>query len=200
MVPIDPAEYRALMRCDFTMFAERCFAYLNPSVEFVPNWHIPLVGGSLERVRRGRSTRLLVNVPPRSMKSILASVSYPAWLLGHDPTAKVICVSYGAELSASLARDCRRILRSPWYRQLFPQTRLSPLNQAAHDFETTAGGRRISSSLGGVLTGFGGDTIIIDDPIKPDQARSDVEREAANEWFRSTLISRLNDKRTGRSS
>src|SRR5262249_46367476 len=85
---------------------------------------------------------------------------------------------------------------SDWYQQLFP-TRLSAERQAIPEFHTTEKGVRLATSVGGVLTGRGADFIIIDDPLKPDEALSDAQRTAANDWFDHTLYSRLNDKRTG---
>jgi predicted phage terminase large subunit-like protein len=194
---VTPVEFDALSRLDFEIFVERVFAELNPSLAFAYNFHIGVIAAKLEKVRRGEIRRLVINVPPRSLKSIMTSAAFPAWVLGHDPTRSVICVSYGQELADALARDCRQVMAQPWYQQLFPKTALSPLRMAVHNFETTRGGSRIATSIGGVLTGFGADIIVIDDPIKPDEALSDVERERANNSFRNTIVSRLNDKATG---
>ena len=95
-----------------------------------------------------------------------------------------------------MSRDCRRILVSDWFGRIFP-TRLSPERQAVSEFETTAQGCRLATSVGGVLTGRGADMIIIDDPLKPEEALSQTQRRAANEWFDHTLYSRLNDKQQG---
>jgi len=93
--------------------------------------------------------------------------------------------------------DCRTILASAWYQALFPHTRLSSERQAIQEFMTTRQGFRLSTSVGGVLTGRGADFIVIDDPLKPDEALSDTTRKAVNDWFDHTLYSRLNDKRNG---
>jgi hypothetical protein len=95
-----------------------------------------------------------------------------------------------------LSRDCRRILASDWYRQVFA-TRLSAQRQAASEFDTTAQDCRLATSVGGVLTGRGADIIIIDDSLKPEEALSQAQRQAANEWYNHTLYGRLNDTRTG---
>jgi hypothetical protein len=87
-------------------------------------------------------------------------------------------------------------MASAWYKGLFP-TRLSPQKQSVQEFLTTQGGSRLATSVGGVLTGRGADFVIIDDPLKPDEAFSETQRSAVNEWFDHTLYSRLNDKRTG---
>jgi len=138
----------------------------------------------------------MICVPPRHLKSHLGSVSFPAWCLGHDPSAQILCVSYAQDLADKLSRDCRRIVTSDWYQKLF-RTRLSPQRQAVPEFETTAQGSRIATSVGGVLTGRGADIIVIDDPLKPEEALSQAQREAANEWYDHTLYSRLNDKLSG---
>jgi predicted phage terminase large subunit-like protein len=190
------AEYAALLRDDFASFAAYCFRELNPRTPFAANWHIDLIAGKLTAVREGRIRRLLISVPPRHLKSLLASVAFPAWCLGHDPSAQIICASYAQDLADKLSRDCRRIVSSDGYQRLFP-TRLSPRHQAVPEFETTAQGCRVATSVGGVLTGRGADIIIIDDPLKPEEALSQTQRQAANEWYDHTLYSRLNDKLTG---
>jgi predicted phage terminase large subunit-like protein len=156
------------------------------------------MAAELEALRRGEERRLIINLPPRNLKSLVVSVAFVAWLLGHDPTLKIICVSYGQELAENLARMCRQVMQSAWYRLLFPETRISPARSAAEFFETTAGGYRLATSIGGVLTGLGADFILIDDPVKPQEALSEVERNRANQWYRHTLITRLNDKQHGR--
>src|SRR5271169_4993675 len=94
--------------------------------------------------------------------------------------------------------DCRTIMNSAWYRALFPKTRLSSERQALQEFVTTRQGFRLSTSVGGVLTGRGADYLVIDAPLKPDEALSDTQRKAVNDWFDHTLYSRLNNKRDGR--
>ena len=126
----------------------------------------------------------------------MASIAFPAWCLGLDPSAQILCVSYAQDLADKLARDCRGIMMSPWYRQIFP-TRLAAHRQAVQEFITTRQGYRLATSTGGVLTGRGADIILIDDPLKPEEALSDAQRQGANEWYDHTLYSRQNDKRRG---
>lgn len=191
------AEFDAITRLDFNTFGERVFVELNGSEPYLDNFHINLICSELEAVRRGDLRRLAIALPPRSLKSIIVSVAYPAWLLGHDPTTKIICASYGQQLADNLARDCRQVMRSDWYRALFPETRLSSDRQSVGFFETTAGGSRHSTSVGGVLTGFGANVVIVDDPTKPEEAFSDLERAKANAWANHSLFTRLNDKAKG---
>jgi predicted phage terminase large subunit-like protein len=193
---LDPGEYDALLRQDFETFAARCFHDLNPQTEFSPNWHIEVIAAKLMAVRQGKIRRLVINLPPRSLKSLLASVALPAWCLGHNPSAQLLCVSYAQDLADKLARDCRGIMISPWYRRIFP-TRLAPHRQAVQEFITTQQGYRIACSNGGALTGRGADIIIIDDPLKPEEALSEAQRNATNEWYDHTLYSRQNDKQRG---
>jgi len=196
MSEFSPAEYQAILRSDLGFFAERCFYELNPQTAFLMNWHIEVIAAKLTAVREGRIRRLIINLPPRHLKSLLASVALPAWCLGHDPSAQILCVSYAQDLADKLARDCRSIMMSAWYRRIFP-TRLAPHRHAVQEFITTRQGYRLATSTGGVLTGRGADLILIDDPSKPEEALSDTRRNATNEWFLNTLYSRLNDKCRG---
>src|SRR5438034_10767831 len=196
MNDFSPREYDAILRSDLGYFAERCFCELNPQAAFAMNWHIEVIAAKLAAVREGKIRRLIFNLPPRHLKSLLASIAFPAWCLGHDPSAQILSVSYGQELADKLARDCRSIMTSPWYPRIFP-TRLAPHRQAVQEFVTTRQGYRLATSNGGVLTGRGADLILIDDPLKPEEALSKVRREATNDWYANTLYSRLNDKCSG---
>src|SRR5437868_5374098 len=191
---LTPAEYQVLLRQDFVSFAVRCFQDLNPQAELAMNWHIEVIAAKLTAVREGKIRRLIINLPPRHLKSLMASIAFPAWCLGHDPSAQILSVSYAQDLADKLARDCRSIMMSPWYRRIFP-TRLAPHRQAVQEFITTRQGYRLATSTGGVLTGRGADIILIDDPLKPEEALSDAQRQAANDWYDHTLYSRQNDKR-----
>jgi hypothetical protein len=196
MINLSPAEYQTLIRHDFYTFMHRAFRELNPRVPFFSNWHIELVASKLQACFAGNTTRLIINVPPRSLKSHAAAVSFPAYLLGRNPSAQIICASYGQDLANKHSLDCRTLMSSSWYENLFP-TRLSTLKQSVQEFVTIQNGSRMATSVGGVLTGRGADFIIIDDPLKPDEALSETQRKAVNDWFDHTLYSRLNDKRTG---
>ena len=189
-------EEDAQLRLDFAAFAQHCFRELNPLTPFAMNWHVEVMAAKLSAAYQGKIRRLIINVPPRYLKSLLGSVAFPAWCLGREPSTQILCASYAQDLADKLARDCRRIMMCDWYQRAFP-ARLSPQRQAVPEFETTAQGCRLATSVGGVLTGRGADLIIIDDPLKPEEALSQAQRRAANEWFDHTLYSRLNDKRSG---
>jgi len=190
-------EYEFVLRHDLFAFIERSFYELNAQASFSPSPHIEVMAARLECCRRGDIRRLIVNQPPRSLKSHAVSVAYPAWILGHNPTAQIICASYGQDLADKHARDCRTLMSSAFYQRLFPRTRLSIEKQSVNEFMTTAQGFRMSTSVGGVLTGRGADLIILDDPLKPDDAMSQTRRTSVNEWYDNTLVSRLNSKETG---
>src|SRR5712675_963572 len=196
MNDLSPRVYKEILRSDLDYFAERCFCELNPQATFLPNWHLEVIAAKLAGVREGKIRRLIINLPPRHLKSLLASIAFPAWCLGHDPSAQILCVSYAQDLADKLARDCRGIMMSPWYRQIFP-TRLAPHRQAVQEFITTRQGYRLATSTGGVLTGRGADIILIDDPLKTDEALSEAQRQTANDWYDHTLYSRQNDKQHG---
>ena len=131
------------------------------------------------------------------LKSHAVTVAFTAWLLGHKPTTQIIAASYGQDLADKHSRDARTLIASAFYQKVFPRVQLSPSKQAVNDFATTKGGFRMATSVGGVLTGRGADYIIIDDPLKPEDALSETRREAVNEWYRSSLVSRLNSKADG---
>jgi predicted phage terminase large subunit-like protein len=190
-------EYRVLLRNDFVTFIERSFYELNPQAKFIAGQYIDLLASALEKCRTGQIKRLILNLPPRTLKSNAASVALPAWLLGHDPSKQIICASYGQDLADKHARDCRTLMSSAFYRGLFPRTALSADKQSVNDFMTTAQGFRMSTSVGGVLTGRGADILILDDILTPDDALSETRRWAANDWYFNTLLSRLNSKENG---
>lgn len=190
------SDYRLLLQNDFHLFLHRSFCELNPRTPFLDNWHIAVLAAKLESVRLGRTKRLIINLPPRHLKSHAASIAFPAWVLGHAPSTQILCVSYGQELSDKLSRDCRALMTSKFYERLFP-TRLSPARAAVSEFATDDHGFRLATSVGGVVTGRGGDVIIIDDPLKPEEAVSEAARARVNEWYDNTLYSRLNDRRAG---
>lgn len=184
----------ALLRSSLFHFVRKAFATVSPGEVFLPNWHLEALCYHLELVRAGKIKRLKIEVPPRSLKSVCASVALPAFILGHDPTAKIITVSYSSDLAAKHAADCRAVMQSAWYAALFPATKLSGAKNQESNYETTKRGYRYATSVGGTLTGRGGNLIIIDDPLKPEDAMSQAKREAVNAWYSRTLLSRLNNK------
>ena len=121
-----------------------------------------------------------------------ASVAFPAWLLGQDPTLEITCLSYNRDLAQELALQTRTVMESAWYRPLFPQTQFHRRRNTDTEMKMTKMGCRYATSVGGTLTGRGGNFIIIDDPIKPGAVMSAAERTSVNQWYENTVYSRLN--------
>jgi predicted phage terminase large subunit-like protein len=182
---------------DFSAFVRKVFETVSPGDEFLPNWHIDAMIYAAEGVIDGNVKRLITTVPPRHLKSIIFSVALPAFLLGQDPTKRIICVSYSNELTIKHALDFRVVLGSDWYRRVFPKTVVSREKDTQIESMTTARGFRYATSLGGTLTGRGADLIVLDDPQKPDEALSEALRNSAGQWFDTTLLSRLDSKSDG---
>jgi len=195
--PTDRALLNAILRQNFAPFLRKVFHVLSPGQTFVPDWYIRALAYQLERLLRGEIKRLIINMPPRSLKSMAASVALPAYALGLDPTRRIISGSYSAELAHKHSNDFRTVISHSFYKELFPGTRIGPYKDSETEIELTARGFRLATSTGGTLTGRGGNFIIIDDPLKPMDAMSAAKRNAANDWFLNTVLSRLDDKRTG---
>jgi len=193
-VKIDRTLADAFYRTHFGAFTYRAFESLNPGKRLIPNWHIDTICFQIQQMVSGETrSRLVLNLPPRSLKSFIVSVALPAWLLGRAPSSRIICASYSDELSTKFSRDCRALLETPFYKRVFPQTRLNPKKASEVEFETTRRGYRLATSVGGTLTGRGGGVLIVDDPIKANDAEAEVARRAAIDWLRNTALSRLDD-------
>lgn len=188
---------RWLARYDLPRFIARTLQAIDPAAEYMPNWHIYLLAEYLEAARRKEIKRLLINMPPRALKSVCVSVAWPAWILGHEPSSRILAASYASSLSVKHSIDCRLVMQSPWYQELFPQTAMSREQNEKHKFMTSKRGFRLATSVGGGATGEGGNILIIDDPLNPLQARSRYWRNHVNEWFGHTFASRLDSKQDG---
>ena len=183
---------QALLEKDLMAFTEFAFGVVRPGITLKRNWHLDAVTYKLSQLAKGYIRRLIITLPPRSLKSLCASVALPAWFLGHYPWERVVVVSYADFLSRTHANDFRRVVNHPLYRAAFPAMRLD--RDTDREITTTERGKRIATSIDGTLTGLGGNLIIIDDPIKLGDAMSDAVRERVIEWYRSTLLSRGDDK------
>jgi predicted phage terminase large subunit-like protein len=184
----------ALYRLDFGAFAYGAYEVVHPGEPLDSNWHIDSLCYRLAGMGTGRFPgRLVINLPPRSLKSYLVSVAFVAWMLGRTPSLRIICASYSEDLANKFSRDCRALMESPFYKRVF-RTRLNPKKSTEGEFETTQRGSRLATSVGGTLTGRGADILIVDDPTKANDANSQTALAAANEWFRNTAISRLNNQ------
>ena len=195
MTTLDQAFHDAILRRNFDPFLHRSIMTLNPGTPYLPNWHLSAIAYQLERIRRGEIKRLIINMPPRHLKSQTVSVAFTAYLLGLEPWHRIFCISYGGELSSKHHNDFRSIVASRWYRRAFPDMLVS--RSLEDEVTTSATGFRRSTSVYGTLTGLGGNIFIIDDPQKPVDAQSEVQRDQLNQWVSNTLMSRLDSKETG---
>ena len=170
---------------------------LDPSVDYIDNWHTKYIcdvmqAEALRIIRKEpREEDIIINVPVRSGKSLIASVAFNAWVWTICPSFKVITASYSASLSISLSRKTRELVKSNWYRQYF-DIQFKDDQDTKGYFENTHGGFRKMTSTNGSITGEGGDIIIPDDLVNPAEADSEKERKNANEWYDGTLYTRLN--------
>lgn len=195
---ISDAEFlNAICRDNFDAFAQKAFGIVEPGTLFEWSWHIGCISEHLEALNRGEITRLIINLPPRFLKSYLVSAAFPAWVLGKNPHEKFIVTGYGATVVEQNARNCRMIMRSEWYHQLVP-TRINPDMDRLTHFETTERGQYYAATALSPIVGLGAGIILIDDPIKPMEAFSETIRNSTNQNIRTTLFSRLNDRRTGK--
>lgn len=188
---------KSVLRSDFSSFVAKCFAYLNPGQLYHANWHLDAVGYQLQQCLDGKTKRLVILLPPRHLKSTIISVAWPAFVLGQFPERKFICASYGQDLANKLSNDTRAIMGSDWYRKLFPLTAISAQKDTQQFFETTQHGGRLATSVGGPMTGFGCDILIVDDPQKPTDMAHETSRHKAKDWFFNTALSRFNDPKNG---
>lgn len=183
--------FLALMRDDFLVFLEWAFLVLHPGAAYLSGWHIEVIAHQLMRIHKGEITRLNANLAPRSLKSIIVTVAWPAWNLGRNPSFKILAVSYGAALATEHAQNCRTLMTHPDFRRAFPACKIAdsaPLEM----MRTTAHGHRQATSVGAPATGFGCNLLIVDDISKADASAG--EREKATKFFSSSLLTRLNDK------
>ena len=195
---ISDAEFHALCRTDLPTFLQKGFGIVNPGKTFKLNWHHSAIAHQLSRIGQGESRRLIINVCPRSAKSTFASVIWVAFQLGHDPTLTFMCVSHNKALATHHAHAFRKVVSSPWYKKVFPHMSVKPDTDNETTFRTTEGGGRLAVSVESGVTGLGADIILIDDPITTDTATNPAACINVNDWISKTLMTRLNDKKTGR--
>ena len=184
----------ALYRSNFSAFVRFAFHEMHPGQRLVEAQHIDVLADHLARVARGEITRLIINMPPRSLKSFATSIALPTWLLGKNPNRQIISVAGTKELAADFEAATKALVASSRCRALFPHLKLEG---RSGDLRLPHGGRRIAATVGGTLIGRGADLIVIDDPIAPAHVHDAARRNAVKKWFDAEVIQRLNDKKTG---
>lgn len=181
------------LRQEFSVFLMQVFRELHPGTPPLElAWYLKAICHSLVTACDKPGSRLVITVPPRHLKSVAASVALPAFLLGRDPTRRVMVATYSQDLARLHASQCRAIMQTDWYRALFPAVQIADDGNRQLELVTTVGGGRKAVSVGGSVTGFGADIIIVDDCLKADDARSEAKRSEAKNWFDGTLATRLN--------
>lgn len=187
----------AARRKYFPLHVLKAFETLHPDLPPLElDWPIKAMCHALTEVHLGNVRRQIITVPPRHLKSIMSTVAFVAWTLGHNPGQQIIVAYYGLTLARHHCRLIRKVMESQWYKRDFPDTRIESIT--ALEFTTTAGGGRRAVSVDSALTGLGADIIIIDDAMKANDARSQVMCDTTRAWFDNTLASRINDKGTGK--
>jgi predicted phage terminase large subunit-like protein len=181
----------------FHEFVRQAWHIIEPATVFVPGWHIDAIVDHLEAVSYGHIRNLLINVPPRHMKSSLVSVLWPAWEWTRWPERRWLFSSYAATLSIRDSVKCRRLIESPWYRARWGHVfTLTGDQNAKTRFDNNRSGYRLSTSVGGAVTGEGGDRIVCDDPHNVADVASDTTRRTAIDWWDIAMSTRVNDPKT----
>lgn len=170
-------------------FVEQAWSTLEPESALSWNWHLDTICAALEASERGEILNGILNVPPGTMKSMLA-VMFRAWLWSKNPGLRFLSASYGFHLSIRDNVKLRVLITSPWYQGLFPHVKLAGDQNAKERFDTTAGGWSVATSVGGPGTGEHPHYIFIDDPLTAQQAMSTADRASANHWVERTLSTR----------
>jgi predicted phage terminase large subunit-like protein len=183
-----------LCRKSLKHFVITFWPIIEPGVKFIDGWHIDAICEHLEACTDFRINKLVINIPPRHMKSILVSVLWPAWVWLKYPERRFLFTSYSGQLSIRDGVKMRAILECDLYQELFePSWTLRDDQNQKIKFENTATGFRFSTSVGGTVTGEGADYIVTDDPLNAVDATSEPIREAANEFVSKTLATRANN-------
>jgi hypothetical protein len=178
-------------------FVRQAWPVVEPSTPFVPGFHIDAIIEHLEAVTRGQIRNLLINVPPRHMKSLLVSVFWPAWEWIRWPERRWLYSSYAASLSIRDSIKCRRLIESPWYQTRWgDRFTLTSDQNTKMRFDNGRSGYRIATSVGGTATGEGGDRVVCDDPHNVGEVESDSVRKGALEWWDVVMSTRVNDPKT----
>src|SRR5215472_12763100 len=178
-------------------FVRQAWHVVEPSTPFVPGWHIDAIIEHLEAVTRGQIRNLLINVPPRHMKSLLVSVFWPAWEWIRHPERRWLYSSYAASLAQRDSVLCRRLIESPGYQQRWGRVfSLTSDQNTKGRFDNSRTGCRLTTSVGGAVTGEGGDRIVCDDLHNVQEAESDSIRKNTVDWFDVVMSTRVNNPKT----
>ncbi len=182
------------IRTDFQAFVEKSFRELEGH-RLRPQSYIGLLCKRLAALAPG--DRHVINLPPRHLKTFIASICFPAWSLGRDPTMRILLLAGSEQLSEEIARKVHDLTRTDWFRKAFPDARLSRSKDKKTDFATAAGGEFFATSIMGNFTGRGGELIIIDDPLDIRDASNIAKIEQVNSIFEDVVVNRFNNPKKG---
>ena len=195
---------KKLCEMSFYEFFKAAWIVVEPAVPLSTNWHhkyiCDLLQEECERViaQKPKTKDVIINVPFRSTKSLIVTVMFPVWAWIRSPKLRFITSSYSATLSIELATKSRDIIFSDWFKRRWGDVFHIKKDQNLKErYENNFVGMRRATSVGGTVTGQGGDFLIVDDPLSPQMASSATERDNANEWYRTTFYSRLNQPDIG---
>jgi hypothetical protein len=181
----------------FYEFVKQAWPVVSGNKPFYDGWYLQAICEHLEAVLKRQIKNLLVNMPPRHLKSSLISVMWVAWAWIHNPNEQFLCSSYSATISNRDSRYCRRLIESNWYQERWGHLfKLDKDQNTKHRFDNTKQGYRIATSTGGSSTGEGGSILIADDPNNAKDVESDAERETAIDWWDGVWSTRLNNINT----
>ncbi len=179
-------------------FVQQAWPIIEPGTPYIDNWHIGAICEHLEAVTLGQITRLLINVPPRNMKSTIVSVMWPVWEWIKLAHLKWMFASYSGDLSRTHSVLRRDIILSDWYQRHYgDRYRLTTDQNLKTEYKNDRHGVMFATSFGGTTTGKGGERIVFDDPHNPQQAESDQVIDSQVRFFDTSLYTRLNNKKTG---
>ena len=179
-------------------FVQQAWPHIRPGVVLELNWHIEAICENLEAATAGIIKRLCINQPPRSLKSICVSVCWPCWSWIAKPETQWMFASYAETLSTRDSVMRRSLISSEWYQKNWGHiVQLSSDQNLKTEFANTRRGIMTSTSVGGSSIGKGGEILVLDDPMNPQEASSDAERMRTNNWIRSSFLNRLNNPMTG---
>lgn len=185
---------RELAKRSLAEYIRQAWHVVEPGNPYVHGWHIDAIAEHLEAAVRGEIRYLIINIPPRHMKSLLCCVFFPTWVWTFKPETRWLFSSYGENLSIRDSLKCRRVIQSPWYQKAFGDVfRLTGDQNQKTRFENDKTGYRLATGVGGGSTGEGGDFIVVDDPLKAQDAHSVAIRETANDWWDNTMSTRGNN-------
>ena len=185
----------AACRNDFLSFFRLCFHILQPGSTLNMNWHHWKMAWYLELVSQRLISRLIITAPPRTLKSLMASVAFPAYLWGLNPGERIIGISHSSDLQIGFSNEFRRIVESAEYQAVFPRVKLAKNTET--EVHTSQGGYRYARSAEGSLTGFGGGVLILDDFQRPMDMLSEARRTSTSNLYYSTVASRTDNQNTG---